>query len=144
MESPKTLHFHTPTYVLQTNNAVYKTYNFAKDLDGEVIEFTPEDRSVTLAKLGAIDANYECYDPRTGELVTISKRGDNLGRRPVIGLGKQVLTSRMHARPISPFYSAMSAKIARAFNQTLKGKLTGAEAAQILEKELRAIVRRNR
>jgi len=63
---------------------------------------------------------------------------------PVIGLGKQVLTSRMHARPISPFYSEMSARIARAFNQTLKGKLTGAEAAGILDKELRAIVRRNR
>jgi len=63
---------------------------------------------------------------------------------PVIGLGKQVLTSRLHARPISPFYSEMSARIARAFNQTLKGELTGAEAAQILDKELRAIVRRNR
>ncbi len=63
---------------------------------------------------------------------------------PVIGLGKQVLTSRLHARPISPFYSEMSAKIARAFNQTLKGELTGAEAAKRLDKELRAIVRRNR
>jgi len=63
---------------------------------------------------------------------------------PVIGLGKEVLTSRLHARPISPFYSEMSARIARAFNRTLKGELTGAEAAQILDKELRAIVRRNR
>ncbi|MGB5523157.1 MAG: ABC transporter substrate-binding protein [Polyangiales bacterium] len=63
---------------------------------------------------------------------------------PMIGLGKQVLTSRLHARPISPFYSEMSARIARAFNRTLKGELTGAEAAQILDKELRAIVRRNR
>ena len=61
----------------------------------------------------------------------------------MIGL-EQVLTSRLHARPISPFYSEISARIARAFNQTLKGKLTGAEAAQILDKELRAIVRRNR
>lgn len=63
---------------------------------------------------------------------------------PLIGLGKQVLTSRLHARPISPFYSQMSARIARAFNRTLKGELTGAEATKILDKELRAIVRRNR
>jgi len=63
---------------------------------------------------------------------------------PVIGLGKQVLTSRLHARPMSPFYSEMSARIARAFNQTLKGELTGAKAAQILDKELKAIVLRNR
>lgn len=63
---------------------------------------------------------------------------------PVVGLGKQVLTSRLHARPMSPFYSQMSARIARAFNRTLKGELTGAEAAQALDKDLRAIVLRNR
>ncbi len=63
---------------------------------------------------------------------------------PAIGLGKQVLTSGLHRRPVSPFYSEMSASIARAFNQTLKGKMTGAEAAKKLEKELREIVRRNR
>ena len=63
---------------------------------------------------------------------------------PVIGLGKQVLTSRLHARPMSPFYSDMSASIARAFNQTLKGKLSGTEATQALDKELKAIVLRNR
>ena len=63
---------------------------------------------------------------------------------PAIGLGKQVLTSRLHARPTSPFYGEMSAKIANAFNRVLRGELTGSEAAQILDAELRAIVRRNR
>ena len=63
---------------------------------------------------------------------------------PVIGLGKEVLTSRLHVRPSTPFYGEMSAKIARAFNQTLRGELTGAEAARVLEEELRAIIRRNR
>ncbi|MGB5547228.1 MAG: ABC transporter substrate-binding protein [Polyangiales bacterium] len=63
---------------------------------------------------------------------------------PVMALGNEVLTSQLHARPMSPFYSEVSAKVARAFNQTLKGELTGAEAAQRLDKELRAIVRRNR
>lgn len=63
---------------------------------------------------------------------------------PLIGLANEVLTSRLHARPISPFYGEISAKIATAFNQTLQGKLTGAQATEQLEKELRAIVRRNR
>lgn len=63
---------------------------------------------------------------------------------PVVGLGRQVLTSRLHARPMSPFYSQVSASVARAFNRTLTGELTGAQAAKILDEELRAIVLRNR
>ncbi len=63
---------------------------------------------------------------------------------PIMGLGKEVLTSRLHTRPSTPFYGEVSASIARAFNQTLKGKLTGAEAARVLDKELRAIIQRNR
>jgi hypothetical protein len=38
----------------------------------------------------------------------------------------------------------MSASIARAFNKTLRGQLTGTESARVLDKELREIVRRNR
>ena len=63
---------------------------------------------------------------------------------PVMGLGKEVLTSRLHVRPSTPFYAEVSARIARVFNQTLKGELTGAEAARVLDRELRAIVLRNR
>jgi multiple sugar transport system substrate-binding protein len=63
---------------------------------------------------------------------------------PLIGLGKEVLTSRLHVRPSTPFYGELSASIARAFNKTLKGELSGAEAARVLDKELRAIVLRNR
>ena len=69
---------------------------------------------------------------------------DLVKRVPVMALGNEVLTSQLRARPMSPFYSEVSARVARAFNQTLKGELTGAEAAQRLDKELRAIVRRNR
>ncbi len=67
-----------------------------------------------------------------------------VGDVPVIGLGKEVFTSRLYARPTSPFYSEISASIARAFNRTLTGDLTGAEAAQTLDRELQAIVQRNR
>ena len=69
----------------------------------------------------------------------------DLGKQvPVMGLGKQVLTSGLHARPISPFYPEISARVARTFNRTLKGELTGTEAATLLDKELKAIVLRNR
>jgi multiple sugar transport system substrate-binding protein len=63
---------------------------------------------------------------------------------PVIGLGRQVFTAQLHARPSSPFYSEMSEVIARVFNQTLKGELTGNQAAETLQNELSAIVVRNR
>ena len=63
---------------------------------------------------------------------------------PMIALGKQVYRSQLHTRPMSPFYSDISAKMASAFNRTLKGELTGAEATQMLDEELRTIVVRNR
>jgi multiple sugar transport system substrate-binding protein len=62
---------------------------------------------------------------------------------PVVALGRE-LTAGLHTRPRSPLYSAMSERIAEAFNETLAGTLTGAEATKRLDEELRAIVRRNR
>ncbi|MEM7437938.1 MAG: extracellular solute-binding protein, partial [Myxococcota bacterium] len=63
---------------------------------------------------------------------------------PVIGLGKQVFTSRLHARPTTPFYGKMSMAISREFNRVLKGEASGTEAVQVLQKELSEIVVRNR
>jgi hypothetical protein len=61
-----------------------------------------------------------------------------------MALGKEVFDNQLHARPLSPFYNEVSASIASAFHRTLLGELTGSEASQLLEKELRAIVTRNR
>ncbi len=63
---------------------------------------------------------------------------------PLVALGRQVFETQLHTRPMSPFYSEVSASIASAFNRTLQGELTGSEAARLLEDELRAIVIRNR
>ena len=63
---------------------------------------------------------------------------------PMIALGKQVFDSQLHSRPMSPFYSEISSSMARAFNRTLKGELTGTEATEMMEAEIRAIVVRNR
>jgi multiple sugar transport system substrate-binding protein len=69
---------------------------------------------------------------------------DLVGAIPTVALGKEVFDEQLHTRPLSPFYSEVSASIASAFQRTLLGELTGSEAAQLLEKELRAIVMRNR
>jgi multiple sugar transport system substrate-binding protein len=63
---------------------------------------------------------------------------------PVMAVGKEVFQSQLHTRPMSPFYSLVSERIADAFGRTLRGELTGAQAAELLEHELRAIVVRNR
>jgi multiple sugar transport system substrate-binding protein len=62
---------------------------------------------------------------------------------PVVALGKE-LTAALHTRPHSALYSAMSAEIAKAFNETLTGVSTGTKAAKDLGEKLRGIVRRNR
>ena len=69
---------------------------------------------------------------------------DLVSEIPVVALGKEVFDGQLHARPLSPFYSEVSASIARAFHRTLLGEISGSEAAELLEKELRAIVIRNR
>ncbi|MFQ5656679.1 MAG: ABC transporter substrate-binding protein [Candidatus Methylomirabilales bacterium] len=62
---------------------------------------------------------------------------------PVIALAKEVIT-HIRLRPVSPFYMQMQPRIARAFNRTLKGHVTGSEAVRTLQHELQNIMRRNR
>ncbi|MEM6731364.1 MAG: ABC transporter substrate-binding protein, partial [Myxococcota bacterium] len=62
---------------------------------------------------------------------------------PVMALGRQVFEKSLRSRPKSPFYAEVSSRIARAFNRTLKGELTGEQAVKALERELRAIAIRN-
>jgi len=62
---------------------------------------------------------------------------------PVIKLGKAAIDNT-RLRPVSPYYNQISLRISRTFNRVLKGELTGKEAVQKLEQELRTIIRRNR
>ena len=62
---------------------------------------------------------------------------------PVIALGKEAITN-VRARPISPFYTQIAPRIARAFTRTLRGDVTGAQAVGALQQELQTILRRNR
>ncbi|MDJ0928672.1 MAG: ABC transporter substrate-binding protein [Gammaproteobacteria bacterium] len=63
---------------------------------------------------------------------------------PIAALARGAMAARIRVRPMTPFYADLSAQIANAFNRVLKGELTGQEAVQALDKDLRAIVARNR
>lgn len=63
---------------------------------------------------------------------------------PIIGLGATVFATQLRERPMSPLYGELSSRVAQAFNRTLRGELTGAEATRLLDRELREIVVRNR
>ncbi len=63
---------------------------------------------------------------------------------PVAALARDSMSSRIRVRPMSPFYSELSSRIAEAFHRVLQGEITGTEAVAALEEDLRAIAARNR
>lgn len=63
---------------------------------------------------------------------------------PVVGVGKGVFATQLHERPMTPFYTELSERIASAFNRLLRGEITGTEATTLLQGELRGLVVRNR
>ena len=82
------LHFHTPDFVAHNKREVYRTYNFARDIDGEVLEFAPEDKTVMMATVGGYDANFECADQRKKRPVVIEGRAKDKAKDNIIGGGK--------------------------------------------------------
>ncbi len=63
-----------------------------------------------------------------------------LEKDPVAKLGKEVLIGNSEPRPVSPYYSDMSLKLAEQFNAALGGDVSPEQAAQTLQKELEEIV----
>ena len=62
-----------------------------------------------------------------------------LNKIPVIKLGKTAIQNTK-PRPVSPYYSDMSLKMAEQFNNSLKGATQPKQAAQTLQQELSQIV----
>jgi trehalose/maltose transport system substrate-binding protein len=58
---------------------------------------------------------------------------------PVVGLGQEALKNS-RPRPVSPFYSDMSLKMAEQFNRALKGDVSPEQAVKTLQQELSSIV----
>jgi multiple sugar transport system substrate-binding protein len=62
---------------------------------------------------------------------------------PVIDLGREAIQST-RPRPVSPYYSDMSLRMARQFNASLQGNTSPEEAVRTLEEELTTIVEQGR
>jgi multiple sugar transport system substrate-binding protein len=62
-----------------------------------------------------------------------------LSKVPVIRLGKEAI-KRTKPRPVSPYYSDMSLKMADQFNASLKGEVSPEQAAETLQTELQQII----
>jgi multiple sugar transport system substrate-binding protein len=58
---------------------------------------------------------------------------------PVITLGKEALRNA-RPRPISPYYSQMSRKMAEQFNKVLTGATSPEEAVETLQSDLQQII----
>ena len=64
-----------------------------------------------------------------------------LDKVPVISLGREAIQNTK-PRPVSPYYSDMSLRMAKQFNSSLKGKVSPEDAVKTLQEELTTIVER--
>lgn len=62
---------------------------------------------------------------------------------PVIGLGGEIIENNTRTRPVTPFYSEISATLAETFNENLRGEVESEEAVENLQSELEDIIDRN-
>lgn len=65
-----------------------------------------------------------------------------VGAMPVIDIGADAI-DRTRARPITPYYSEISRRIARTFNRMLRYDLSPSDAVSTLQRELTAIIRQH-
>jgi multiple sugar transport system substrate-binding protein len=63
-----------------------------------------------------------------------------LEKVPVARLGKEAIIENSTPRPVSPYYSDMSLKLADQFNAALKGDVSPEDAVKTLQSELQQIV----
>lgn len=79
-----------------------------------------------------------------GFLPTLASLYDDeslLEEAPILSLGREAIDDA-RTRPVTPFYDAVSPRVAGAFNRVLRGELDGRGAARRLERELEEILRR--
>jgi multiple sugar transport system substrate-binding protein len=63
-----------------------------------------------------------------------------LEKVPVARLGKEAIIGNSEPRPVSPYYSDMSLKLAEQFNASLGGDVSAEQAVNTLQSELEQIV----
>jgi multiple sugar transport system substrate-binding protein len=73
-------------------------------------------------------------------LTSLYEDQEIVGRVPVIERGGNIIENNARSRPITPFYSDISARLARTFNASLRGEVSPDEAVGNLQAELENIV----
>ncbi|MDP8926375.1 MAG: ABC transporter substrate-binding protein, partial [Actinomycetota bacterium] len=104
-----------------------------KDAAWEFIKFAT---SPEIQKFRAIEGSFL---PTLNELYNDQEIQEAV---PVADLGGDIVRNNARTRPISPFYSDISHRLASRFNSTLKGDISPEEAVSRLQNELENIVRR--
>ncbi|MGF1473843.1 MAG: ABC transporter substrate-binding protein [Rubrobacteraceae bacterium] len=66
-----------------------------------------------------------------------------LDNAPVIDLGREIIAENARSRPVTPFYSTMSSRMANKFNASLKGETDPEQAVSELQTELENVVKQN-
>ena len=62
---------------------------------------------------------------------------------PVIALGRDAIQNT-RPRPVSPYYSDMSLRMAEQFNSSLQGNVSPEDAVRTLQEELTTIIEQGR
>ena len=73
-------------------------------------------------------------------LTSLYKERDVVNKVPVIQQGGKVIENNARSRPITPYYSKVSSRLARTFNASLRGEVPPDEAVSNLQTELENIV----
>jgi multiple sugar transport system substrate-binding protein len=73
-------------------------------------------------------------------LTSLYEDQEIVGEVPVIERGGSVIERNARSRPITPYYSDISARLARTFNASLRGEVSPEEAVGNLQAELENIV----
>lgn len=63
---------------------------------------------------------------------------------PTIRLSRDIVSSKLRARPKTPFYQEFSSVLSSVFQSVLRGEITGQEAVVLLDEKLRLITTRNK
>lgn len=66
-----------------------------------------------------------------------------LRKMPSVQQGRSIIQNA-RVRPLTPYYRQMAPRISRTFNRLITGEIAGTAAVQLLEKELRTVLRKNR
>ncbi|ABG03639.1 extracellular solute-binding protein, family 1 [Rubrobacter xylanophilus DSM 9941] len=103
-----------------------------KDAAWTLIEYlaAPEQQKQRALEGGYLPTLRELYEDR-----------EILDKVPVVRLGKGAILSA-RPRPVSPYYSDMSLRMAEQFNAALKGNVSPRRAVEILQRELENILER--